>query len=75
MIPGEVIVPAVWLGHPDGPGGVRLAVLDGESGETLDMEDAPDSGIITIGTTIGPTGHVYFAGLATCSLEIVVLAD
>jgi outer membrane protein assembly factor BamB len=51
------------VADPDGPGAVQLAVLDGATGATLDLVDAPDSGAITIGTTIGPAGHVYFAGL------------
>ena len=47
----------------DGPGGVQLAVLDGPSGATLNMVAAPGSGALTIGTTVGPDGSVYFAGL------------
>lgn len=52
----------VVVADPDGPGAVQLAVLDGPSGETLDLASAPDSGLISIGTTVGPDGSVYFAG-------------
>jgi outer membrane protein assembly factor BamB len=54
----------VVVGDPDGPGAVQVAVLDGPTGQTLDLIEAPDSGPITIGTTIGPNGHVYVAGLS-----------
>lgn len=52
----------VVVANPDGPGAVQLAVLDGPSGETLDLVAAPDSGALSIGTTVGPDGSVYFAG-------------
>ena len=54
----------VVVADPDGPGAVQLAVLDGQTGATVDVVDAPDSGLVTIGTTIGPTGHLYVAGLS-----------
>ena len=37
-------------------------MLDGASGRTLNLVDAPGSESFTIGTTVGPGGSVYFAG-------------
>lgn len=64
-VPVQVVDGPVYaaVADPAATGDAALAVIDSETGEALDIVPAVGSGLITIGTTVGPDGQVFFAGL------------